>query len=97
MDEVYETDEHNITKNFNANKERFKEKKHYYKLQGEELKEFKRLVTDSDEAIKFAPMLYLRTERGASRIGQNNWNSYIYILIIRTEYNILKYKKNILF
>lgn len=66
-------------------------------LKRDELRNFKREVNDIDLVAKNVNQLYLWTERGASRIGQNNWNSYIYILIIRTEYNILKYKKNILF
>ena len=41
--------------------------KHYYKLQGEELKEFKRVLENSDnplyQEIKFAPKLYLWTKR----------------------------------
>lgn len=36
--ECYETEERRITENFNRNKERFVEGKHYYKLTGEELK-----------------------------------------------------------
>lgn len=69
--EVYETDENNIKNNFNNHKDNFVKGKHYYLLQGEELKDFKRLVNDIDEPlsekIKFAPQLYLWTERGANR------------------------------
>ncbi|WP_420371000.1 hypothetical protein [Intestinibacter bartlettii] len=47
------------------------EGKHYYKLQGEELKEFKRVLENSDnplyKEIKFASVLILWTKRGASR------------------------------
>ena len=47
------------------------EGKHYYELKGDELKNFKMLVTKSNqplyEEIKFAPKLYLWTRRGASR------------------------------
>lgn len=39
--QVYECKEQQITQNFNYNQDKFEEKKHYYKLQGEELKEFK--------------------------------------------------------
>lgn len=46
----------------------FIEGKHYYKLQGEELKEFKRLLVENEEPlyeeIKFAPVLILWTKRG---------------------------------
>lgn len=65
--EQFGTEENNIKNNFNNNKSRFIEGKHYFKLQGQELKEFKRLVNDIDEAIKFAPVLYLWTDRGAAR------------------------------
>lgn len=79
--EQYGTEENNIKNNFNNNKSRFTEEKHYFKLQGQELKEFKRLVNDIDEAIKFAPVLYLWTERGASRHAKildtdEAWNVY---------------------
>jgi hypothetical protein len=66
--EQYNTDENNIIKNFNNNKERFTEGKHYYKLEGSELKEFKRVVNISnDPSIKFASVLMLWTDRGAAR------------------------------
>lgn len=68
---VYNCDENNIIKNFNLNESKFKIGKHYYKLDGEELKEFKRLMKNSNEPlyeeIKFAPKLYLWTHKGASR------------------------------
>lgn len=68
---AYETEETNIKTNFNRNKSRFIEGKHYYKLEGSDLKEFKRVVTESNEPlseeIKFASVLYLWTKQGASR------------------------------
>lgn len=36
--EVYECEDGNITWNFNHNKDKFIEGKHYYKVEGEELK-----------------------------------------------------------
>lgn len=66
--EQYGTEENNIKTNFNRNKSRFLEGKHYYQLQGEELQEFKRVVTDSiDPSIKFCSTLTLWTEKGAAR------------------------------
>lgn len=66
--EVFETETANIKTNFNRNKDRFVEGRDYYKLTGDELKEFKGLVTKSnDPQIKFASILYLWTERGANR------------------------------
>ena len=64
--EVYGCDTTNIKKNFNANKDRFIEGKHYFKLEGEALQELR--VTQSD--LQISPMtrtLYLWTRRGASR------------------------------
>ena len=66
--ESYGCSTDNLKKNFNANKDRFIEGKHYFKLEGEALKEFKSLVTESDLPIsKFAPVLYLWTKYGAAR------------------------------
>lgn len=66
--EAYETEATNIQTNFNSNKERFIEQRDYYKLEGSELKEFKRLCSIADEpSIKFAPQLILWTQRGANR------------------------------
>lgn len=62
--ESYETAERTITDNFNNNKARYMEGKHYFLLQGEELKAFKR----ENENFGFAPNLnkvYLWTEKGA--------------------------------
>lgn len=64
--EEYGTNEQNISKNFNRNQERFIEGKHYYKLEGEELRDFKGYVLN-DESLKFVSVLYLWTERGAAR------------------------------
>ncbi len=64
--EQYGTNEQNISKNFTRNSERFIEGKHYFKLEGEELKEFKGYVLN-DESLKFVSVLYLWTEKGAAR------------------------------
>lgn len=64
--EVYKTTEGNISNNFNNNIKHFEEGKHYYLLQGEELRQFKHNSYD----IGIAPnvnKLYLWTERGANR------------------------------
>lgn len=66
--EQYGTEEGNIQKNYSRNEKRFVEGKHYYKLEGQSLKKFKEsLPTESLQPIKFAPILYLWTERGAAR------------------------------
>ncbi|TQX66231.1 ORF6N domain-containing protein, partial [Clostridioides difficile] len=38
--DVYETDSRNISNNFNNNKDKFIEGKHYFLLQGDDLKNF---------------------------------------------------------
>lgn len=64
--QAYGCEPTNIKKNFNSNKERFIEGKHYFKLEGDALQDLR--VTNSD--LQISPMtrsLYLWTERGASR------------------------------
>lgn len=64
--EVYQTTEGNISNNFNNNMDHFTEGKHYYLLEGEALREFKR----NSYGIGIAPnvnKLYLWTDRGANR------------------------------
>lgn len=63
--EQYGTTTERIKDNFNSNKVRYAEGKHYYCLTGEELKEFKNLVGNSDVVDKRTPKLYLWTEKGA--------------------------------
>lgn len=61
--EAYEVEPKKITDNFNNNKERYVEGKHYICLQGQELREFK----SETENLGFAPnlnKLYLWTEKG---------------------------------
>ena len=66
--EVYETNEETIRKDFSNNKSRFIDGIHYYKLTGEELKDFKDLVNDIHVVDKRTPTLILWTEKGASRM-----------------------------
>jgi hypothetical protein len=66
--EVYETDTNNIHMNYSNNKDRFIEDIHYHILSGEDLRKFKEsLPNDIGEPMKFAPSLFLWTEKGASR------------------------------
>ncbi len=65
---AYGCDIQHIKQNFNNNKRRFQEGKHYFRLEGEELKAFKRYVENIDLPLsKFASTLYLWTKRGAAR------------------------------
>lgn len=63
--EQYETTTDRIKDNFNANKARYTEGKHYHCLTGEVLKQFKNKVGNSDLVKPNAKILYLWTEKGA--------------------------------
>ena len=66
--EAYGCEVQHIKQNFNNNKERFAEGKHYFRLEGADLKNFKRQVKNFDPPIsKFAAAIYLWTKRGAAR------------------------------
>lgn len=65
--EVYETDTNNLAQNFKRNKEHFKEGIHYFLLRGDDLRNFKREMTDSHLVAPNVNQLYLWTERGANR------------------------------
>lgn len=66
--EFYECTVENIRDNFRKNKERFIADKHFIKLEGEPLKAFRRYAENIRLPLnKFAPSLYLWTERGAAR------------------------------
>ena len=87
--EQYETNTDAIQRNFQRNKERYTEGKHYYCLTGAELKEFKDWATscravnpDGSELIdKRAAVLYLWTEKGALMLAKSlntdkAWEAY---------------------
>lgn len=78
--EAYGTETKLISKNFERNESRYKEGKHYYALAGEELKQFK-ADRQIDGNLKFAPVIYLWTEKGAwlhakSLNTDEAWNAY---------------------
>jgi hypothetical protein len=62
--EAYGTDTKTLSKNFERNKDRYKLGKHFIKLEGQALKEFK-ASRQNDDNLKFAPIVYLWTEKGA--------------------------------
>ena len=64
--EKYECKEIQIQQNFNNHSDKFEEGKHYFLLQGEELKEFKRNL-DNIEVAQNVNKLYLWTEKGILR------------------------------
>ena len=79
--EQYETDVKIISNNFNRNKERYTEGKHYYCLTGEELKNFfaiTKLMNANESKIR---TLYLWTEKGALMLAKSlntdkAWEAY---------------------
>lgn len=67
--EAYECESIQIQQNYANNKDRFTESKHYFKLEGEELKRFKASITDSkfSSQLNHVRALMLWTRQGASR------------------------------
>ena len=65
--EFYECTTTQIKQNFNNNKEHFTEGKHFFKLEGDDLKVFKNRVENFDLVGKNANILYLWTKKGAAR------------------------------
>lgn len=68
--QVYECKEQQIQQNFNNNLNKFIEGKHYYKLEGADLKEFKNRLENFEVVTGYGirtSCIYLWTKRGASR------------------------------
>jgi hypothetical protein len=65
--EQFGTEDRIISNNFNRNIERFVEGKHYYKLEGTELAEFKTNHLNDESSMLRINCLYLWTDRGAAR------------------------------
>lgn len=83
--EEYGTTERRISENFNANKERYVEGKHYYCLEGEELKEFLQSANSVVQNPSKVRTLYLWTEKGAflhaKSLGTDRaWEVYDYLV-----------------
>lgn len=67
--QAYECEPKQIKQNFNNNKAHFEEGKHFFKLTGDALRDFKESLGESkiSTTLKFTSILYLWTRRGASR------------------------------
>ena len=83
--EAYHTTTDTIKTNFNANRNRFVEKKHYIALTGAELKAFKKQVRNPYLVANRASHLYLWTEKGAllhakSLNTDKAWEVYDYLV-----------------
>ncbi|MFB7142042.1 ORF6N domain-containing protein [Gottfriedia sp. NPDC056225] len=93
--ESYGTDKQQIVNNFNRNKDRYMEAKHYFALQGVEKNQFIDL-NQIELGSKKAQTLYLWTERGAwlhakSLNTDEAWNAYE--MLVDEYYNI---KQNVI-
>ncbi|EDW2529080.1 ORF6N domain-containing protein, partial [Salmonella enterica subsp. salamae] len=65
--QLYGAEANNIQQNFKRNAERFVAGKHFFKLEGNELRDFKNKMTDCQLVAPRAKHLILWTERGAAR------------------------------
>lgn len=63
--EAYGTDSRYINNNFQRNSSRYVYGKHYFEVRGEELRELKEGSHQIEGNLKYAPMVYLWTEKGA--------------------------------
>lgn len=63
--EEYNTTSDVISKNFNRNKDKYEEGKHFYCLEGEALREFKLTNGQNDDSLLKVNKLYLWTQKGA--------------------------------
>lgn len=64
---LYGAEVNSIQQNFKRNVERFINGKHFFKLEGDELREYKNRLTESQSVAKHTRSLILWTERGAAR------------------------------
>lgn len=81
---LYGTTRKIISYNFQYNKKKYVEGKHYIKLEGKELSEFKSRL-DGQDSLKYAHTLYLWTEKGAllhakSLNTDKAWEVYDYLV-----------------
>ncbi|MGO5075223.1 ORF6C domain-containing protein [Clostridium sporogenes] len=65
--QVYEVEPIRVQQGFNRNQDKFKEGKHYFKLEGAKLKDFKTTYLKDNSSMLRINCLYLWTERGANR------------------------------
>ncbi|MED4163571.1 ORF6C domain-containing protein [Halalkalibacterium halodurans] len=88
--ESYGTDVKTLSKNFERNKDRYKAGKHFIRLEGDELKDFK-ASRQIDDNLKYAPFINLWTEKGAwlhakSLNTDEAWDAYE--MLVDEYYNV---------
>ena len=79
--EIFGTDTKMLSNNFNSNKSRYEEGKHYFVLMGEARKDFLFNHPEIQDSSKHAKFIYLWTEKGvflhAKSLGTDQaWNTY---------------------
>ncbi len=84
VSDMYGTNRQTISYNFNYNKPKFKEGKHYIVLSGQALRDFKGCHENLDN-LKYAHIAYLWTEKGAllhakSVNTDKAWQAYEYLV-----------------
>lgn len=84
VSDMYGTNRQTISYNFNYNKPKFKEGKHYIVLSGQALRDFKGCHENLDN-LKYAHIAYLWTEKGAllhakSLNTDKAWEAYEYLV-----------------
>lgn len=83
--QAYGTTTKNVSNNFNRNESRFEIGKHYFVLQGAELKDFMRVSSERGQVLSpSTSIVYLWTRRGASRhckiLGTDKaWEQFDYL------------------
>ena len=98
MAEAYGATERRISENFNANKERYQEGKHYYCLTGSNLKEFLQYGNSVVQNSSKIRTLYLWTEKGAllhaKSLGTDKaWE--VYDMLVETYFNAKQQSLNL--
>ena len=84
--QMYETDTKTISYNFSYNKKKYTEGKHYIKLEGNELKQFK-ASREIPDCHKFSAHLYLWTEKGALLLAKSINTDKAWKFYFRTKEN----------
>jgi phage antirepressor YoqD-like protein len=79
--ESFGTDSQKVIQNFNNNKERYKAGKHYFLLEGDELRSFKNHNIDNFDFAPNVNRVYLWTEKGAWMVAKSlntdeAWDAY---------------------
>jgi ORF6C domain/ORF6N domain len=92
--ECYETTKMSIGRNFQRNAERYENGKHYFLLEGEELKEFLHTTICRSQKTEKVRSMYLWTERGAllhAKSLNNNKAWEVYDFLVDSYFRVKEY------